>query len=57
MFKTINDGNVDLEKSPANKARQFAKRRECSKTTAKHIKQVAGDPQVVQSNLMGYQHT
>ena len=30
---------------------------ESSKATAKHINQVAGDPQAVQNNLMGYQHT
>ena len=30
---------------------------ESSKATAKHIKQVAGDPQAVQINLMRHQHT
>ena len=57
VFETISDGNVDLETSPASKVRQLAKRMESSKATAKHIKQVAGDPQFVQSNFMGYQHT
>ena len=48
MFKTINDGNVDLEKFPASKVGQLVKRMESSKTTAKHIKQVAGDPHTAQ---------
>ena len=33
------------------------KRRESSKATAKHIKQVAGDTHTVQINLMRHQHT
>ena len=30
---------------------------ESSKATARHIKQVAGDPQAAQINLMHHQHT
>ena len=55
--KTINDSNVDLEKFPASKVRQLAKKMESSKAAACHIKQVAGDPQDVQINLMRQQHT
>ena len=55
--KTINNGNVHLEKFPASKVRQLAKKVESSKATAKHIKQVAGDPQAVQINLMRHQPT
>ena len=55
--KTINDSNVDLEKFPASKVRQLAKKMESSKATACHVKQVADDPQAVQINLMRHQHT
>ena len=52
VSKTINDGNVDLDKFPASKVRQLAKRMESSKATACHIKQVAGSPQGAQINLL-----
>ena len=48
---------MDLDKFPANKVRHLAKRRESSKATACHIKQVSGDPQAVQINLLRHQHT
>ena len=48
---------MDLEKFPTSKVRQLAKKMESSKATAHHIKQVAGDPQAVQINLMRHQHT
>ena len=54
---TINDSNVVLEKFPASKVRQHAKKMESSKATGCHIKQVAGDPQAVQINLMRHQCT
>ena len=57
VSKTINDSNVDLEKFPGSKVRQLAKKMESSKATVHHIKQVAGDPQAVQINLMRHQHT
>ena len=44
VSKTINDSNIDLNKSPASKVRQLAKKMESSKATAKHIKQVASYP-------------
>ena len=42
--KTINDSNIDMDKFPASKVGQLAKKMESSNGTARHIKQVAGDP-------------
>ena len=53
--KTINDGNVDLDGFPASKVRQLAKRMQSSKATVHHIKQVAGNPQTTQINLLRHQ--
>ena len=49
---TINDSNIDLDKFPASKVRQMAKKLESSKSTAKHIKQVSCEPQATQVNLL-----
>ena len=57
VSKIINNSNVDLEEFPASKVRQLAKKMESVKTASDHIKQVAGDPQAVQINLMRHQHT
>ena len=38
VSKTINDSNIDLDKFPASKVRQLAKKMESSKATARHIK-------------------
>ena len=57
VSKTINDRNMDLDKFPVSKVRQLAKRRESSKATTCHIKQVAGDPQAAQINLLRHQCT
>ena len=57
VFKTINDSNIDLDEFLASKVKQLAKKMESSKVTARHIKQVASDPQVAQINLMRHQHT
>ena len=57
VSKTISDGSVDLEKFPASKVRQLAKKLESSKATVHHIKQVAGDPQAAQINLLRHQQT
>ena len=43
ITKTINEGNVDIQKFPASKVHQLVKKMESSKATAKHIRQVAGD--------------
>ena len=57
MSKTINDSNIDLNKFPASKVRQLAKKMESSKTAAKYIKQVASEPQATQVHLRRYQCT
>ena len=57
VSKTISDGSVDLEKFPTSKVRQLAKELESFKATACHIKQVAGDPQAAQINLLRHQRT
>ena len=45
VSKTSNDSNIDLEKFPASKVRQLAKRLESSKSIARHIKKMSSDPQ------------
>ena len=57
VSKTISDGSVDLEIFPASKVRQLAKKLESSKATVHHIKQVAGDLQAAQINLLRHQCT
>ena len=57
VSRTISDGSVDLEKFPASRVQQLTKKLESSKATACHIKQVAGDPQAAQINLLRYQCT
>ena len=57
VSKTINDSNIYMEKFPASKVRQLAKKLEASKATVHHIKQVASDPKVAQINLMRHQCT
>ena len=57
VTKTINEGNVDIQKFPASKVCQLAKKMESSKATAKHIRQVAGDIPAAQVQLMHHQHT
>ena len=57
VFRTINEGSVDLERFPASKVHQPAKKMESSKATTRHIRQVAGDPQAAQINIMHHQCT
>ena len=57
VSKTINDGNVNLEKFPASRVRQLTKRMKSLKATAKHMKQVADDPPAAQINLVRHQCT
>ena len=52
VSKTITECSVDLQKLPASKVRQLAKKTDASKGTTYHIKQVASDPKVAQINLM-----
>ena len=57
VSKTINEGSVDLDKFPASKVCQLAKKYESSKATVRHIKQVAGEMQATQIHLMRHQST
>ena len=57
VSKTINNSNIDLEKFPASKLRQLAKKLESSKSTARHIKQMSSEPQATQVNLLRHQRT
>ena len=57
VTKTINEGNVDLQKFPASKVQQLAKKMESSKATTKHIRQVAGDLPAAQIHFMHHQCT
>ena len=52
VSRTISDGSVDLDKFPASRVCQLAKRYESSKATVRHIKQVSGEPQATQINLL-----
>ena len=52
VTKTINEGNIDIQKFPASKVRQLAKKMESSKATTKHIRHGAGDLPVTQIQLM-----
>ena len=57
VSKTINEGSVDLDKFPASKVCQLAKKYESSKATARHIKQVTGEMQATQIHFMRHQCT
>ena len=57
VTKTINESNVNIQKFPASKVQQLAKKMESSKATAEHIRQVAGDIPVAQIQLMQHQRT
>ena len=57
VSKTINDSNIDLDKFPASKVRQLAKKMESSKSTARHLKAVPSDLQAAQGNHMRHQRT
>ena len=57
VSRTITEGSIDLDKFPTSRVRQLAKKFESSKATVHHIKQVAGNPQTAQINLMQHQQT
>ena len=57
VSRTISDGSVDLDKFPASRVRHLAQKYESSKATARHIKQVPGEPQATQINLLCHQKT
>ena len=57
VSRTITEGSVDLDRFPASRVWQLAKIFKSSKATVHHIKQVAGDLQATQINLMRHQRT
>ena len=57
MSRTISDGSVNLDKFPASRVHQLAKKYESSKATARHLKQVSWEPQATQINLLCHQRT
>ena len=57
VSRTISDGSIDLDKFLASRVCQLAKKLESSKATARHIKQVSGEPQAAQINLLHHQRT
>ena len=52
VSKFINDSSIDLDKFPASKVRQHAKKMEASKVTVHLIKQVKSDLQAAQISLI-----
>ena len=52
MSRTISDGSIDLDKFPASRVCQLAKKLESSKASVRHIKQVSREPQMTQINLL-----
>ena len=57
VSRTISDGSVDLDKFPASRVCQLAKKLERLKAMVRHIKQVSGEPQAAQINLLHHQRT
>ena len=57
VSRTISDGSIDLDKFPACRVWQLAKKLKSSKATTRHIKQVSGEPQATQINLLRHQRT
>ena len=52
VSRTISDDSIDLDKFPASRVCQLSKKLESSKATARHIKQVSGEPQVGPNQLI-----
>ena len=57
ISKTLDEGHVNLNKFPASKVRQMAKKLESSQATAKHMKQVTNEPRATKINLLRHQRT
>ena len=57
VSRTISDGSIDLNKFPVSRVCQLVKKLESSKAMARHIKQVSGEPQAAQINLLHHQRT
>ena len=52
VSKTISGGSIDLDKFPTSRVCHLTKKLESSKATVRHIKQVSGEPQAAQINLL-----
>ena len=57
VSRTIGDGSVNLDKFPASRVCQMAKKYESSKATVRHIKQVSGELQATKINVLQHQRT
>ena len=57
VSRTISDGSIDLDKFPVSRVHQLAKKLESPKASMRHIKQVSGEPQATQINLLRHQRT
>ena len=57
VSRTISDGSINLDKFPASRVHQLAKKLESSKAMVRHINQVSGEPQAGQINLLHHQRT
>ena len=57
VSRTISDGSVNLDKFPVSRVHQLAKKYKSSKATPRHIKQVFGEPEATQINLLCHQRT
>ena len=57
MSKTLYEGHVELNKFPASKVRQIAKKLESSQSTARYIKKMSSEPQATQIHLLRHQKT
>ena len=52
VSRTITEGSVNMDMFPTSRVYQLVKKFKSSKATAWHIKQIAGDQQATQINLM-----
>ena len=57
VSRTISDGSIELDKLPASRVCQLAKKLVSSKATVRHIKQVSREPQANQIHLLHHQRT
>ena len=57
VLRAITEGSINLDRFPASRVHQLAKKFESSKATMQHIKHVACDLQATQINLMQHQRT
>ena len=57
VSRTISDGSINLDRFPGSRVCQLPKKLVSSKATVRHIKQVSGELQVTQINLLHHQRT